>query len=184
MTTHNHRAEAITRRRLLGGVTGAVGLSMAGCLGRQPSPSAPVAVPADAECTTCKMNPVDYPDWNAQLAFSDGERAFFCSPGCLIAFHASPETFMAGRSWDDVAGVWAHDYATHELFDAESGPFVLEMNADRIDAPMMKNPVPFAERGDAAAYVAQYDDLTEVDIVGLDAFDVDLAAKYRGKLLH
>lgn len=183
MTTRTKPAETISRRRLLGGVAGAVGLSIAGCLGRQPSTTDPVDVPADAECATCKMKPAEYPDWNAQLAFADGDRAFFCSPGCLVAFHASPATFRAGRSWDDVAGVWAHDYPSKELFDAESGSFVLETDAGRIDAPMMKNPIPFAERGDARAYVDQYDDLTESDIVGLDAFDDELASKYRGKLL-
>ncbi len=184
MMTHEHGAGVTTRRRMLGGIAGTVGLSLTGCLGGQPSPTDPVDVPSDAECATCKMKPAEYPDWNAQLAFADGERTFFCSPGCLVAFHASPATFMDGRSWNDVAGVWAHDFATKELFDAESGVFALETNPDRIDAPMMKNPVPFSDRDDAAAYVDRYDNLTEADIVGLDAFDVELAAKYRGTLLE
>ena len=172
-----------TRRRLLGGAAALAGFTLAGCLGGDAGTTDPVEVPTDAECAVCKMKPANYPEWNAQLAFDDGDRAYFCSPGCLVAYHAKPGTFTEGRSWEDVAGVWAHDYDSKELFDAESGVFVLEMNPDRIDAPMMRNPVPFAERADAEAYADQYDDLTTDDIVTLDAFDVELASKYRGKLL-
>lgn len=171
------------RRVLLAGAT-AAGASLAGCLGQPDGRSAtePVdPVPDDAECAVCKMKPAEFPEWNAQLSFDDEHRAFFCSPGCLVAYHADPGHFEEGRSQDAVAGVWVHDYASKELVDGQAASYVLEMDADRIDAPMSRNPVPFAAADDARGYVEQYDDLSTDDVVPLDAFDRDLAEQYRGR---
>ena len=144
----------------------------------------PVEPGDDASCGVCKMKPAKYPDWNAQLVFSDETRVHFCSPGCLVAFYADPGHFMDGRSQDGIAGVWVTDYESKETVDATTASFVLEMNPKRIDAPMMRNPVPFAEASAAMAYVDQYDDLSGEDVVGLDAFDVALAKEYRARFFE
>lgn len=176
---------ALTRRSALVTGAGALGATLAGCLGQEqggPPASEPVdPPPADAECAVCRMTPRDYPEWNAQLSFEDGHRAFFCSPGCLVAYYADPGHFEDGRSQDGVAGVWVHDYTSKDLVDGVTASYVLEMDADRIDAPMMRNPVPFAAEADAVDYVEQYDDLSSDDVVSLDAFDRELAEQYRGR---
>jgi len=176
---------ALGRRPVLAGTAAILGASVAGCLGGTgQSLDEPAAVPEDATCAVCNMKPAEYPDWNAQLAFDDGERFHFCSPGCGTAFYADPGRFAEGRSRDAIEGIWFRDYGSTELTDGTAASFVLEMNADRIDAPMMKNPVPFADRADAVAYVEQYDDLGEDDVVGLDAFDVELAKQFRGRFFE
>ena len=136
-------------------------------------------VPEDENCAVCNMMAAEYPDWNAQVSHEDNERAYFCSPGCLVAYYADPGHFEEGRLRDDVGGVWTRDADSAELIDGTAARYVLEMDADRIDAPMMRNPVPFESEDGALAYVDRYDDLTKHDIVGLDAFDVALARKYR-----
>lgn len=174
-----------TRRRVLELAGGAVAVSLAGCLGGGGTDTdEPVEPPADASCGVCKMAPAEYPDWNAQLVFGDGTRVHFCSPGCFAAFYADPGHFEDGRSQDAIANSWVTDYLSTELTDAATASFVLEMNADRIDAPMMMNPVPFADEADAQVYVDRYDDLGADDVVGLDSFDLDIAKQYRGRFFE
>lgn len=174
------------RRRVLELAGAAAVVSLAGCLGggNGAATDEPTEPPADASCGVCKMAPVKFPDWNAQLVFGDGERVHFCSPGCFAAFYADPGHFVDGRSQDDIAGTWVTDHTSKAFTDAATASFVLETNADRIDAPMMKNPVPFADDADAQAYVEQYDDLGSDDVVGLDAFDVALAKQYRARFFE
>lgn len=180
--TAHHHGTGPSRRRVLELAGGAAVVSLAGCLGGGgASPDQPVEPSEDASCGVCKMTPATYPDWNAQLTFADGERVHFCSPGCFVAFYADPGHFTEGRGRGDVANAWVTDYASKTAIDAATASFVLEMDPDRIDAPMMKNPVPFAEAADAREYVDQYDDLDADDVVGLDAFDRALARQYRAK---
>lgn len=140
-------------------------------------------VPAEAKCAVCQMAPAKYPDWNAQATHENGDRAFFCSPGCLVAYVATPGHFAEGHSRSDLAGVWTRDVDSTDLVDATAAHWVLERDAERIDAPMMRNPLPFGTEGGALAYVDQYDDRTVHDVVGLETFDVALARTYRARML-
>jgi nitrous oxide reductase accessory protein NosL len=209
---HEHRARELapSRRSLLSAVAGAAALGLAGCSGQpggeettetetattdtetttqeptettQADVTEPVAVPEDAECAVCGMQAAKFSEWNAQLSYEDGERVHFCTSGCLAAYHSAPSHFHEDRTWDQVAGAWVRDFDSKELIDASAANYVLEMDNDRVDDPMMKNPLPFAEMDGAVAYVDQYDDLTRQDVVGLDAFDVPLARKYRARFL-
>lgn len=201
---HDHRH---SRRSVLAALAGASTLGLAGCAGQEgdagepttdtPSedqsetatstPEAaltePIAVPEDARCAVCNMEAAKFPEWNAQLSMDDGERVHFCTPGCFTAYHATPDHFHDGRSWDEVAGAWVRDYGSTDLVDAMAANFVLEMDADRIEAPMGANPLPFRTEADAVGYTDQYDDLTKHDVVGLDAFALALARTYRARVL-
>lgn len=146
-----------------------------------PSVLEPAMVPDGESCGVCKMEPAMFPDANSQVSFEDGERTYFCSPGCLTAFYADPGTFEDERVQADIVGAWDHDYGTKERIDALAASYVLETDAERVDLPMMTNPVPFDERTDAIAYVDQYDDLAAEDVRALTGFTVDVATTYRGK---
>ncbi|KAB1190054.1 hypothetical protein GJR96_17945 [Haloferax sp. MBLA0076] len=179
---------APTRRTYLklGGLTATAAL--AGCLGGAPTADGgaqtdvePADVPDDASCAVCNMMPAKFPDYNAQLAYESNDHQFFCSTGCMTTFAAVPGHFDEAFDGETPAGAWAHDHQTKALVDGQSAFYVLEMNPDRVDDPMMKNPLAFASRDDAVAYVDQYDDLSEDDIVAFDAFDRELAEQYRAK---
>ncbi|WP_327054092.1 nitrous oxide reductase accessory protein NosL [Halomicrococcus gelatinilyticus] len=202
----------LTRRTALRAGLLGVGAALAGCVGSsgtdeettsttdrtstgQPTTStategtdaaaAKPETPGEEEsCAVCKMYPAKFPDYNAQLLRDDGEHVHFCSTGCMTAYTASPGTFQEGVTRDDVDVAWAHDHATKELTRASEAYFVLETDADRVDDPMMKNPLAFADEGDATDYVDQYDDLSTDDVVRYDDFDVELAKQYRGKFFE
>ena len=140
----------------------------------------PVDFPEDANCPVCNMVPAEFPDWNAQVLHEDGERAYLCTSGCMVAYKAYPDEFAVSSS--DLAGVWVTDYETRELIDGFEANYVIETDADRVDDPMMRNPAPFESREDAVAYVEEVDYLAEEDIVGYDDLDTDWADMYRGQL--
>ncbi|WP_136715753.1 nitrous oxide reductase accessory protein NosL [Halorientalis salina] len=143
----------------------------------------PVSVPSDAECTVCNMLPANSPAWNAQASHEDGERAHFCSPGCLVAYYADPGHFIDGREQSDIVGVWTHGPEREELLDATMASFVLDTNAERTGGPMMGNPLAYADETDAASYVDEYDDLGSEDVVRLQEITREDAASYRGSFL-
>jgi len=195
-----HPTSMLTRRRLVA-AAGALTAGLAGCAGGDGGSATPTAtstptatptadltdpapVPADASCAVCNMVPANFPDYNAQLTVEADGRVFFCSSGCLGAYYVDPGHFEPSHEGATFAGLWVHDHETTELIDATTAWFVRETNADRVDDPMQRNPLPFADRDDAAAYVADYDDLSEADILRLDDFDMDLATFYRGRFFE
>jgi len=181
----------LTRRRLVA-TAGALATGLAGCAGdggdggteTATALTDPATVPEDASCGVCEMMPAKFPDYNAQLTVEAGDRVFFCSSGCMAAYYVDPGNFEAAHEGATFAGVWAHDHETTDLIDATTAWFVRETNADRVDDPMQRNPLPFAAEDDARAYVAEYDDLTSDDILRLDDFDRDLATFYRGRFFE
>lgn len=144
----------------------------------------PASVPDDASCAVCNMVPANFPDYNAQLTVEGGGRVFFCSSGCLGAYYVDPGHFEPSHEGATFAGLWVHDHETTDLIDATAAWFVRETNADRVDDPMRRNPLPFADRADAEAYVAEYDDLSASDILQLADFDTELATFYRGRFFE
>jgi len=192
---------SLTRRRLVvlaGGLTAA----LAGCTGgtddtAEPTPTAtatrtdrpaaltdPAPVPEDASCAVCNMMPAKFPEYNAQSTVEAGDRVFFCSSGCLAAYYVDPGNFEPAHEGATFAGLWVHDHETREVIDARSAWFVRETDADRVDDPMQRNPLPFAAESDARAYVDAYDDLSESDLLRLADFDMDLATFYRGRFFE
>ena len=137
----------------------------------------PVAFPAEASCAVCGMTPADHPEWNAQLVHADETRTYFCSSGCLLAYTVDPGRFDGPDS--EIAHAWATEHGTETLVDAEAASFVRVNNADHVDDIMRMNPVPFADRSDAAAFVGEFDEYDESDIIGFEEFDRDLADLYR-----
>lgn len=190
----------VERRAVIVLVGSTAAIALAGCAGgdEEPSPTATdeptptetptpaplsaVDVPDDADCAVCKMKPAEYPDWNAQLVHEDETRAFFCSSGCAVTYSAVPEEFADADA--SIAGVWMTDVETRETIDGEGAYYALETKGDRLEDPMMVNPVAFSDRADAVAYVDAVDYLSESDIVELDAFDRELASQYRSRFLE
>jgi len=184
----------LSRRRFVA-VASALTAGLAGCAGGDATPTAtptasatatpartdPASVPDDASCAVCNMVPANFPDYNAQLTVEGDGRVFFCSSGCLGAYYVDPGHFEPSHEGATFAGLWVHDHGTKELIDATAAWFVRETNADRVDDPMQRNPLPFADRADAEAYVAEYDDLTDADLLQLADFDMELATFYRGR---
>lgn len=167
--------------------------SLAGCLNRSEEPEGdaddepepielvehsgdePIEPPEEYRCPVCNMLPADWDNSNAQLVHEGEGATFFDSAGCLFNYYADPAEY--GGPDADISAVWTTGHESLDLIDATETSFVLEHNQERIDAPM-DSPVPFGDRDDAVAYVKEYDDLTEDDIVGLEDADSEAASIY------
>jgi copper chaperone NosL len=121
------------------------------------------------------MTPTDYPDWHSQLAHENGERAIFCSSGCMTAYLADLPVDS------EIVGAWTVDYETGELIDALEAFFVIVTDDSDVDEVMGLNPRAFAEEDDALAFLEEWDseELSEDDIIGFDDIDAEVASVYR-----
>jgi len=137
----------------------------------------PVEFPEDAECPVCNMMPAEHPEWNAQLAHENGDRAFFDTSGCLAAYVAYTDRF--GGPDSTLRTAWVTGFETGELLPASDAYFVRVTDPDHVDDVMMRNPTPFADRSDAEAFVEEFDAYGDEDIITFDEFDEDLATFYR-----
>lgn len=191
----------LSRRSLLATLASGTTVAVAGCLGSDTAESddsaangststddppefpdhpgdTPIDPPEGRRCDgPCGMTPAAYPDSNAQLVHEGGEGVFFDSVGCLVAYRHDP-TFYDGPE-SPIDRVWARDFGTEELMDAEDAVFVHDYDKDRHEEIMAHNPKPFADRDDAVDYVDTHDDLGENDIVELDFFGAEEAHGYR-----
>ena len=200
----------VERRRLLGTLGTGVTLTLAGCLGDDDDGDAgtdddddagtddedtgpdddseqlaePADFPEDEACAVCNMIAGEHPEWTAQLLHGDGERTYFCSSGCLLAYAVDSEHF--GGPDSAIESAWATDYETGDLIDAMEAHYVRVDDPSHVDDIMMMNPTPFADREDANAFIdelnadpdieTEYDD---DDVISFADFDRDLAMLYR-----
>jgi len=150
--------------------------------------NSPTEFPDAEECAVCEMVTQDHPEWNAQLATTDGTRVYFCSSGCMLAYYADPEHFDGED--EPVENVWVTDYETGELIDGQECYYVRVTDADHVDDIMMMNPTPFADRDDAEALIDDLNDEFDVeydyetDVITFDEFDMELAMTYRGRFFE
>ena len=185
------------RRSVLAAIASGSVAAVAGCLGGAVEPDSdggdpvgedpsfpdhpgdePRDPPAGRRCDgPCGMEPANHPEENAQLAHADGSGVFFDSAGCLVSYLHDP-TFYGGPD-TAVGSVWVRDFGTKSLLDATGASYVLDYSKERHEEVMAHNPKPFADRADAVAYVDVYGDLSEADIVALDAFGAEQAHRYR-----
>ncbi|MFP4174851.1 MAG: nitrous oxide reductase accessory protein NosL [Halobacteriales archaeon] len=120
----------------------------------------PVEYP-DESCDVCARNVTEYPRWNAQAVHEDGERAFFCTSGCMGAYYTSPSAF--GVSDADIAGLWVTDYGTGDTVDGFDAYYVFVGERDLIDMPAGRNPVPFATEERAERFTRRFEELSTGD---------------------
>jgi hypothetical protein len=144
--------------------------------------SEPVAFPEDVSCPVCNMMPAEYPAWNAQLAHTNGDRAFFDTSGCLAAYTAYTDRFDGPDA--DLEAAWVTGFETGDLLRASDAFFVRVTDPDHVDDVMMRNPTPFADRGDAEAFVEEFDAYGDGDIITFEDFDKDLATFYRERFVE
>ncbi len=201
----DRKRRSIDRRRFIGVVgAGAIGAG-AGCLGNGDGDGGdgndagsegsgghrfetdvehpgdePLEFTGEYSCPVCSMTPADYPQWQCQLAHEDGQGAVFDTPGCLFAYYAAPPTDAA------ITDAWVTDFGSEDLVDGFEAAYVLVTDSSAVPQETMDiNPRPFEDDDDAVDYLDEWDaeELTEDDIVALEAVDREIAAIYRGNRL-
>lgn len=145
-----------------------------------PPADEPGEAPAEMACPACNHTPADHPEVNAQVVHDDGHRQFLCTPGCFVAYRQAPVQYADSNT--PIVRGWVRDVDSgdHHEVDGETFVWVIDTSPDPergIDP--MSNPLPYTDRERAQAYVDQWNELSDEDIVPTPELDREIARKYR-----
>lgn len=105
------------------------------------------------KCPVCGMFVAPYPEWTAELVFSDGSYAVFDGPKDLFRFYLDMARFGSRRLPADVRGIFVTDYYSLEPIEAESAFYVL---GGDVLGPMGRELIPFRTREAAQGFLADH----------------------------
>lgn len=108
---------------------------------------------AREKCPVCGMFVAKYPDWVAVLRFKDGSVLAFDGPKDLFTAYLDLKRYAPGRSPSEVAAIEVKDYYSLRVVDGFKAVYVIGSD---VTGPMGRELVPFAEAGDAAAFLQDH----------------------------
>jgi len=94
-----------------------------------------------------------FPDWQAQVLFVDGRRAFFDGAKDLFRYLADPAHYDGTPGAEGVAAVFVTDYYSLEPVDGKTASYV---SGSDVLGPMGKELVPFGKRSDAEEFLRDH----------------------------
>ena len=114
------------------------------------------AVTSDAAfgyCPVCRMKVKTSDPWAAEIYYTDRTKVMFESPGDMLAFYTSPQSYQLDDAHKDRANIEkivVKDYQSKQAVDAHQAIFIYK---SKIAGPMGADFLPFAKRADAEAFV-------------------------------
>ncbi|NOZ77409.1 MAG: hypothetical protein GXO65_07095 [Euryarchaeota archaeon] len=126
-------------------------------------------------CPICGMMPAKYPDWNAQIVFTDGSVVHFDSPKDMLKYYHGLDNMGMDKTWVEDPGtikaLYVKDHDSKEYIDAKTAHYV---NGSDVQSPMGEDLVPFADHMAAMDFTKEhggniigFDDITKDILKGL-----------------
>lgn len=139
----------------LAAVALAAALVLAGGTGAAASESSRRFVEAGKgeKCPVCGMFVAKYPDWAAQVRFTDGARLVFDGAKDLLRYLADMGRYGGTHQRGDVAAVYVTDYYSLEPIDGTTAFYVAGSD---VYGPMGKELLPFAVRAEAEEFLRDH----------------------------
>jgi nitrous oxide reductase accessory protein NosL len=94
-----------------------------------------------------------YPDWLAQIVYTDGTVVFFDGAKDLFKYYLGLKTQGAGRTPAQIDGIYVTDYYDLKPIEARGAFFVVGSN---VYGPMGKELVPLKERQAAEEFLRDH----------------------------
>jgi len=94
-------------------------------------------------------------DWAAEIYYKDQTKLMFESPGDMLTFYTTPESYNvppANKDRANIEKIQVKDYQNKQPTDARQAVFVYQ---SRIQGPMGADFFPFAQRTDGERFVAE-----------------------------
>ena len=142
---------AFTRALTLVLVTGALLLQGVGTGWTAGAPPV-VAKPAD-KCPVCGMFVAKYPDFLAQVIYTDGTYALFDGAKDLFKYLFALDTYAAGRNRADIVSVYVTDYYSLSPVDGRTAWYVVGSD---VFGPMGRELIPFAREAEAREFLQDH----------------------------
>lgn len=113
----------------------------------------PIAPGKDVKCPVCGMFVARYPDWVAQVVFSDGSHDHFDGAKDMFKYLFNLDQYKPGKTETDIAAIFVTEYYDMETIDARSAFFVVGSD---VYGPMGHELIPFKTREDAEAFLTDH----------------------------
>ncbi|MBU0480989.1 MAG: nitrous oxide reductase accessory protein NosL [Proteobacteria bacterium] len=109
-------------------------------------------IAADARCPVCGMFVAKYDVWITQIRTTDNSVYNFDGVKDMMAFRATPESFIHGKV-QDISEIWVKDYYSLKWIRGESAFYVAGSD---VLGPMGHELVPFASRAAAESFMTDH----------------------------
>ncbi len=140
-------------RRWLVAVVAIAALAAGGYLASL-DPLRPQTVGKELRCPVCGMYPALFPQWMAQIVFSDRQMIAFDSPAEMLRYLHEMPRYAKGRKADEIVRRYVSDYTTGGWLVAEEAIFVA---GSRVRGPMREPDFPaFRSREAASAFANEH----------------------------
>lgn len=101
------------------------------------------------KCPVCGMFVYKYPDWTAQICFTNGKTVYFDGAKDMFKYLSGLDKYAPGLSRDDVTAVYVTEYYDLVPLDASKAFFVLDSD---ILGPMGRELIPLKTREAAETF--------------------------------
>jgi copper chaperone NosL len=105
------------------------------------------------KCPVCGMFVAKYPDFLAQVAFSDGTYAFFDGAKDMFKYLLNMKKYNPAKKPDEVVRVYVTDYYELAPIDGREAFYVTESD---VYGPMGRELIPFQKEADARGFMKDH----------------------------
>ena len=105
------------------------------------------------KCPVCGMFVYKYPDWSAQIIFTDGAVLFFDGAKDLFKFYFNIKKYAPDKSEKDIAAIYVTEYYEMKVIKAEDAFFVIGSD---VYGPMGHELIPLASKADADEFMRDH----------------------------
>jgi len=105
------------------------------------------------KCPVCGMFVAKYPDFAAQIRFSDGRTAFFDGTKDLFTFYLELSRYAPGRKRTEIAAIYVNDFYSLSPVDGLSAYYIAGSD---VFGPMGKELISFAREYDAREFLRDH----------------------------
>jgi copper chaperone NosL len=95
------------------------------CRAEEKAVTGPLQVGKRDLCPVCGMFAHKYPNWLAQVVFSDGTCASFDGPKDMFKYIFDLRKYNPKKSLGEIAGLWVTDYYTTKWIDGKEARYVI-----------------------------------------------------------
>jgi len=113
----------------------------------------PVTATAKDRCPVCGMFVAKYPDFLAQVIYTDGAYALFDGAKDMFKYLFNPRTYAPSRKSSDIGAIYVTDYYSLLPIDGKAAWYVLDSD---VLGPMGRELIPFRSEPEAKGFMADH----------------------------
>ena len=114
---------------------------------------APVKPGSGDKCPVCGMFVAKYPDWTAEIIFSDGSVVFFDGVKDMLKYYFNLKKYNPRKAHADIRSIFVMDYYAVEFIDGRKALYV---SGSDTYGPMGKELIPFEKEAQAQEFLKDH----------------------------